>query len=83
MSGQQVVMLSVQYRMHPQISAFPSKHFYDGELHDYKDILETRAPVVAWQDIPIFKPFTFFSVNSEEEQGKSISNPLEARFWSF
>ncbi|TRY53338.1 Sen1p/ NAM7 like superfamily I RNA helicase [Cryptosporidium tyzzeri] len=80
MSGQQVVMLSVQYRMHPQISAFPSKHFYDGELHDYKGILKTRVPVVTWQDIPIFKPFTFFSVNSEEEQGKSISNPLEADF---
>lgn len=80
MSGHQVVMLSVQYRMHPQISAFPSRHFYDGELHDYKDILKTRAPVVPWDDIPIFKPFTFFSVNSEEEQGKSISNPLEADF---
>ncbi|KAH8584831.1 sen1p NAM7 like superfamily I RNA helicase [Cryptosporidium sp. chipmunk genotype I] len=80
MSGQHVVMLSVQYRMHPQISAFPSKHFYDGELHDYKEILKTRAPVVPWEDVPIFKPFTFFSVNSEEEQGKSISNPVEADF---
>ncbi|OII74527.1 RNA helicase [Cryptosporidium ubiquitum] len=80
MSGHQVIMLSVQYRMHPQISAFPSKHFYDGELHDYKDILKTRAPVVPWDEIPIFKPFTFFSVNSEEEQGKSISNPVEADF---
>lgn len=80
MSGHQVFMLSVQYRMNPQISAFPSTHFYNGELHDYKDILRTRAPVVPWDEIPIFKPFTFFSVNSEEEQGKSISNPLEADF---
>ncbi|KAF7457630.1 RNA-directed RNA polymerase [Cryptosporidium felis] len=80
MSGQHVVMLGVQYRMHPQISAFPSKHFYDGELHDYEHILETRAPEVPWGEIPIFRPFTFFSVNSEEEQGKSISNKIEAEF---
>ncbi|KAK6589089.1 hypothetical protein RS030_233544 [Cryptosporidium xiaoi] len=80
MSGFPVVMLGVQYRMHPDISAFPSKHFYDGELMDYEGIVKTRKPIIPWEGIPIFKPLTFFSVNSEEDQGKSISNPIEAEF---
>ncbi|KAH8738688.1 SEN1 protein [Cryptosporidium ryanae] len=80
MSGFPVVMLGVQYRMHPDISAFPSKHFYDGELMNYENIVKTRKSTIPWEEIPIFKPFTFFSVNSEEDQGKSISNPIEAEF---
>jgi superfamily I DNA and/or RNA helicase len=31
-AGWPVKMLSVQYRMHPHIRRFPSKHFYNDEL---------------------------------------------------
>ena len=32
--GCPVSVLSVQYRMHPAIRAFPSAHFYGGRLQD-------------------------------------------------
>lgn len=32
LAGWPLKMLSVQYRMHPQIRAFPSAHFYQGNL---------------------------------------------------
>ena len=32
--GAAVVLLAVQYRMHPQIREFPSAHFYENRLVD-------------------------------------------------
>lgn len=32
--GAPVVMLAVQYRMHPHIRQFPSAHFYQNRLED-------------------------------------------------
>lgn len=32
-------MMNCQYRMHPDISAFPSKNFYNGKLNDADVIL--------------------------------------------
>ena len=32
-------LLDTQYRMHPQISAFPSRVFYDGALCDSSTVL--------------------------------------------
>jgi len=34
--GHRVIMLTVQYRMHPKIRAFPSSQFYQGKLADAK-----------------------------------------------
>jgi senataxin len=36
--GHPVIMLDVQYRMHPLIREFPSNHFYDGRLVDGPNI---------------------------------------------
>ena len=33
-AGCPVTMLSVQYRMHPDIRYFPSRHFYNSQLTD-------------------------------------------------
>ncbi|KAH0482392.1 MAG: uncharacterized protein KVP18_004510 [Porospora cf. gigantea A] len=75
-----VQMLSIQYRMHPEISAFPSKQFYDGTLHDAPNINElTQVPVDVWRDIPIFKPVVFFNVDSTEHKlSQSYVNNDEA-----
>ncbi|OII71969.1 hypothetical protein cand_031480 [Cryptosporidium andersoni] len=78
LNGLPVKMLSMQYRMHPVISEFPSKRFYNGELQDYPGIIDARKSIIPWDSIPFFKPLTFLSVNSEEIKNKSISNPIEA-----
>ncbi len=37
-AGHPVTMLSVQYRMHPKISKFISRYFYQGQLKDGADL---------------------------------------------
>ena len=39
LGGQRVHMLNMQYRMHPHISIWPGKRFYDGELRDAPFVL--------------------------------------------
>lgn len=42
--GVETHLLNVQYRMHPQISSFPSKHFYFGRLRDGVSPVERPTP---------------------------------------
>lgn len=70
-----VHLLDTQYRMHPHISSFPSKAFYDGKLLDGPDMetLRTRA----WHRNPILGPYTFFDVQGMQKsatQGHSLTN---------
>ena len=40
-----VQLLDTQYRMHPAIAAFPSEHFYGGQLRNAEGMAEaTRRP---------------------------------------
>ena len=41
--GARIVLLSVQYRMHPEIRRFPSEAFYDGRLEDARSVLDREA----------------------------------------
>ena len=43
-TGVQVSILSKQYRMHPEISHFPNKYFYQSMLVDSSDVIERSAP---------------------------------------
>ncbi|KIY69126.1 hypothetical protein CYLTODRAFT_373369 [Cylindrobasidium torrendii FP15055 ss-10] len=73
-----VHLLSIQYRMHPEISLLPSKLFYDGELKDGPDMaVKTQA---AWHADSKFGVYKVFSVSGNEEQapGKSMKNVEEA-----
>ncbi|KAK0221815.1 SEN1 N terminal-domain-containing protein [Armillaria fumosa] len=75
-----VHLLSIQYRMHPEISRLPSRLFYDGRLLDGPSMDEkTFQP---WHTSSRFGIYKFFNVvNSREEgtKGKSFKNSSEAR----
>lgn len=74
---QNVHLLSIQYRMHPMISIFPSKQFYDAELEDGEGMKELRTEL--WHDSQLFGPYRFFHVQGRESQGgrTSLVNMIE------
>ncbi|KAI0785263.1 SEN1 N terminal-domain-containing protein [Abortiporus biennis] len=67
-----VHLLSIQYRMHPDISRLPSNLFYEGRLIDGPDMLtKTQKP---WHTHPKFGPYKFYNVSrGQEEPGASRS----------
>jgi superfamily I DNA and/or RNA helicase len=79
LSPASVHLLSIQYRMHPEISAFPSREFYKSLLKDGPDMAEkTQAQ---WHSNKITTPYRFFDVRlGREKVGLSHSqhNPVEA-----
>ena len=77
-SPQAVHLLSIQYRMHPEISVFPSRAFYDSKLQDGPGMAElTRQP---WHKYELTRPFKFLSTKAPESPGRfhSIINKEEA-----
>ncbi|PWW78380.1 hypothetical protein C7212DRAFT_351169 [Tuber magnatum] len=73
-----VHLLSIQYRMHPMISSFPSRQFYDSELEDGENMKELRTEV--WHRNPIYAPYRFFNIAGQESAGglHSLVNHQEA-----
>lgn len=63
---------SIQYRMNPGISAFPSKEFYRSRLKDGPDMAaKTEAP---WHSNSLFPPYVFYHPrNGRQESGRSRS----------
>ncbi|PGH11387.1 hypothetical protein AJ79_04888 [Helicocarpus griseus UAMH5409] len=77
---QDVHLLDTQYRMHPEISRFPSAAFYDGRLQDGPDMdkLRTRP----WHKSELLGPYRFFDVqglHSSAPKGHSLVNMAELR----
>ncbi|KAK9449021.1 SEN1 N terminal-domain-containing protein [Limtongia smithiae] len=74
-----VNLLSIQYRMHPQISLFPSAQFYDSKLID-GDGMVARTMAEWHSGSEIFGPYRFFNVQSKEQISKTHSyyNKAEA-----
>lgn len=62
-----VHLLDTQYRMHPEISAFPSKEFYDGLLYDGDDM--GRLRLQSWHQAKLLGPYRFFDVEGVQERG--------------
>ncbi|KAH9305772.1 hypothetical protein KI387_010176, partial [Taxus chinensis] len=65
-----VTMLRTQYRMHPEISRFPSAHFYDNQL---KDGGEKESRSATFHENIYLGPYMFYDVvDGYEESGRSI-----------
>ena len=73
-------MLTTQYRMHPSISDFPNKRFYEGKLEDGVNKSDREAPAgMIWPDWDA--PLAFLPVEGEEllsPDGASKENLVEA-----
>ncbi|GAX84803.1 hypothetical protein CEUSTIGMA_g12224.t1 [Chlamydomonas eustigma] len=89
--GSPMLMLDVQYRMHPQISHFPRMQFYNGKVDDGDNVkdpgykMSVGIPVgdVSDETAGCLGPFAFLDVpQSWEERPDSSStsfiNPIEA-----
>lgn len=64
-----VSMLDTQFRMHPDISRFPSKEFYQGRLKDGPSMAEKSTR--PWHASDLFAPYRFFAVQGKMERSKS------------
>ncbi|MCO5590100.1 hypothetical protein L7F22_044069 [Adiantum nelumboides] len=73
-------LLSIQYRMHPYISQFPSEAFYDGKLEDGPEM--AKLTVKPWHQDHWLRPLRFFdckrSVEAMGRGGHSLVNKAEA-----
>jgi senataxin len=73
-----VHLLDTQYRMHPDISLFPSRTFYDGLLKDGDGMAGLR--IQPWHKSALLAPYRFFDVkgrHSAAPKGHSLINLAE------
>ncbi|KIK69521.1 hypothetical protein GYMLUDRAFT_33895 [Collybiopsis luxurians FD-317 M1] len=73
-----VHLLSIQYRMHPEISQLPSKIFYSDRLQDGPNMAKKTAQ--PWHAHSKFGTYRFFDVKGlEESSARSTKNKVEAQ----
>eukprot|EP00268_Persea_americana_P030803 TRINITY_DN2984_c0_g2_i6.p1 TRINITY_DN2984_c0_g2~~TRINITY_DN2984_c0_g2_i6.p1 ORF type:complete len:724 (-),score=166.55 TRINITY_DN2984_c0_g2_i6:1126-3297(-) len=81
-AGCPTMLLSVQYRMHPQIRDFPSRYFYQGRLTDSESVAKLADE--SYYNDPLLKPYIFYDImhGRESHRGGSVSyqNIHEAQF---
>jgi senataxin len=73
-----VHLLDTQYRMHPEISQYPSRAFYDGKLLDGENMAKIRKK--PWHDSELLGPYRFFDVQGQHTnatKGHSLINIAE------
>lgn len=73
-------LLNVQYRMHPSISLFPNKEFYDELLSD-ASIVRERSYNRHFIEGKIYASYSFINIAKGKEQygrGHSLKNIVEA-----
>lgn len=71
-------LLDTQYRMHPEISTFPSAEFYEGKLYDGDDMGRLRQQ--PWHQAKLLGPYRFFDVQGVQtrgHKGQSLVNQNE------
>ncbi|XVE90676.1 hypothetical protein DITRI_Ditri20bG0096300 [Diplodiscus trichospermus] len=67
-------LLNVQYRMHPAISSFPNKEFYDGKILD-ATIVKQRSHEKRFLHGKMYGAYSFINVASREEQFDYLHSP--------
>ncbi|KAI1875942.1 uncharacterized protein JN550_001438 [Neoarthrinium moseri] len=67
-SPKDIHLLDEQYRMHPEISRFPSQEFYEGKLADGADMAKLRHQ--PWHQTGLLGPYRFFDVKGSQERGR-------------
>lgn len=72
-----VHLLDMQYRMHPEISIFPSKEFYERQLLDGPDMLQLRNK--PWHSNSLLGPYRFFDVEGVQEKGRKGQSLVNTR----
>ncbi|KAJ4954203.1 hypothetical protein NE237_031035 [Protea cynaroides] len=81
-AGCPTMLLSVQYRMHPQIRDFPSRYFYQGRLTDSESV--AKLPDEPYYKDQLLRPYAFYDITHgrESHRGGSVSyqNIHEAQF---
>lgn len=74
----EVHLLDTQYRMHPHISLFPSRTFYDGLLKDGLGMAGLRKQ--PWHQSSLLAPYRFYDVKGQQQtapRGRSFINVAE------
>lgn len=74
-----VLLLNLQYRMHPEISQFPSEYFYDSQLYNGPNLLSSCS--ASWHGNKKFGAYKFFDIEFGYEQKtsrNSVQNIQEA-----
>ncbi|KAH3745789.1 P-loop nucleoside triphosphate hydrolase superfamily protein [Pelomyxa schiedti] len=80
-AGHHYHSLSIQYRMHPLISAFVSEQFYQNKIEDAPNCQSERSR--PWHSDTMFGPLKFFHVDGAESYNstsQSFSNSYESHF---
>ena len=72
-------MLGTQYRMHPAITAFPSREFYAGRLHDAPGMAERMA--APWHEGNAgLGPLAFYDVRGPRCPAVGAADCADAHF---
>ncbi|XP_062205136.1 uncharacterized protein LOC133907122 isoform X2 [Phragmites australis] len=81
-AGCPTILLSVQYRMHPQIREFPSRYFYQGRLKDSESVI--KLPDETYYRDALMAPYIFYDMSHGRESHRggssSYQNVHEAQF---